>query len=38
LYASYTKFEKQFGTQTTLESTVFAKRRIQYEEEVNKMA
>ena len=34
MYASYTKFEKQFGTQTTLESTVFAKRRIQYEEEV----
>lgn len=34
LYASYTKFEKQFGTQNTLESTVFAKRRIQYEEEV----
>jgi len=34
LYASYTKFEKQFGTQTTLETTVFAKRRIQYEEEV----
>jgi len=34
LCASYTKFEKQFGTQATLESTVFAKRRIQYEEEV----
>lgn len=34
LYASYTKFEKQFGTQNTLEATVFAKRRIQYEEEV----
>ncbi len=34
MYASYTKFEKQFGTQTTLETTVFAKRRIQYEEEV----
>jgi len=34
LYASYTKFEKQHGTQTTLESTVFSKRRIQYEEEL----
>ncbi|KAJ3805374.1 hypothetical protein F5876DRAFT_51933, partial [Lentinula aff. lateritia] len=35
LYASYTKFEKQFGTRTTLESTVLGKRRIQYEEEIS---
>ncbi|KAJ7576778.1 pre-mRNA-splicing factor CLF1 [Mycena floridula] len=34
LYASYTKFEKQHGTRTTLESTVLGKRRIQYEEEL----
>ncbi|KAF9040448.1 pre-mRNA-splicing factor CLF1 [Hymenopellis radicata] len=35
LYASYTKFEKQHGTRTTLESTVLGKRRIQYEEELS---
>ena len=34
LYAAYTKFEKQHGTRTTLESTVLGKRRIQYEEDV----
>ncbi|KAJ7709731.1 hypothetical protein B0H17DRAFT_999105 [Mycena rosella] len=35
LYAAYTKFEKQHGTRTTLESTVLGKRRIQYEEELS---
>ena len=35
LYASYTKFEKQHGTRTTLENTVLGKRRIQYEEELS---
>ncbi|KAI0267390.1 pre-mRNA-splicing factor CLF1 [Gloeopeniophorella convolvens] len=35
LYAAYTKFEKQHGTRTTLESTVIGKRRIQYEEELS---
>ncbi|KAJ7219422.1 pre-mRNA-splicing factor CLF1 [Mycena pura] len=35
LYAGYTKFEKQHGTRTTLESTVLGKRRIQYEEELS---
>ncbi|KAF8134541.1 hypothetical protein EV363DRAFT_1257762 [Boletus edulis] len=34
LYAAYTKFEKQHGIRTVLESTVLGKRRIQYEEEV----
>ncbi|KAI0923069.1 NineTeen Complex (NTC) component [Taiwanofungus camphoratus] len=34
LYAAYTKFEKQHGTRSTLESTVLGKRRIQYEEEL----
>ncbi|KAF5368924.1 hypothetical protein D9758_002968 [Tetrapyrgos nigripes] len=34
LYAAYTKFEKQHGTRTTLESTVLGKRRIEYEEEL----
>ncbi|KAI0320391.1 pre-mRNA-splicing factor CLF1 [Amylostereum chailletii] len=34
LYALYTKFEKQHGTRTSLESTVLGKRRIQYEEEL----
>ncbi|KIJ37089.1 hypothetical protein M422DRAFT_33945 [Sphaerobolus stellatus SS14] len=34
LYAAYTRFEKQHGTRSTLESTVLGKRRIQYEEEV----
>ncbi|KIK68727.1 hypothetical protein GYMLUDRAFT_190062 [Collybiopsis luxurians FD-317 M1] len=35
LYAAYTKFEKQHGTRTTLESTVLGKRRIQYEDELS---
>lgn len=35
LYASYTKFEKQHGTRSTLESTVLGKRRIQYEDELS---
>ncbi|KAF7305051.1 Pre-mRNA splicing factor [Mycena kentingensis (nom. inval.)] len=35
LYASYTKFEKQHGTRSTLENTVLGKRRIQYEEEIS---
>ncbi|KAG8832668.1 NineTeen Complex (NTC) component, partial [Serendipita sp. 399] len=34
LYGAYTKFEKQHGTRTTVEATVWNKRRIQYEEEV----
>ncbi|EPQ50333.1 hypothetical protein GLOTRDRAFT_12627, partial [Gloeophyllum trabeum ATCC 11539] len=34
LYAAYTKFEKQHGNRSTLESTVLGKRRIQYEEEL----
>ncbi|TFY75779.1 hypothetical protein EWM64_g8233 [Hericium alpestre] len=34
LYAAYTRFEKQHGTRTSLESTVLGKRRIQYEEEL----
>ncbi|KIJ18606.1 hypothetical protein PAXINDRAFT_128870 [Paxillus involutus ATCC 200175] len=34
LYAAYTKFEKQHGTRSILESTVLGKRRIQYEDEV----
>ncbi|CCA67446.1 probable protein CCN1-putative cell cycle control protein [Serendipita indica DSM 11827] len=34
LYAAYTKFEKQHGTRTTVEATVWSKRRIQYEDEV----
>ena len=34
MYAAYTKFEKQHGTRSVLESTVLGKRRIQYEEEV----
>lgn len=35
LYTSYSRFEKQHGTRTTLESTVLGKRRIQYEEELS---
>ncbi|KAF5348432.1 hypothetical protein D9757_012794 [Collybiopsis confluens] len=35
LYAAYTKFEKQHGTRTTLETTVLGKRRIQYEDELS---
>ncbi|GLB39792.1 putative pre-mRNA-splicing factor CLF1 [Lyophyllum shimeji] len=34
LYASYTKFEKQHGSSSTLENTVLGKRRIQYEDEL----
>lgn len=34
LYAAYTKFEKQHGTRSTLETTVIGKRRIQYEDEI----
>ena len=34
LYAAYTKFEKQHGTKSSLESTVLGKRRIQYEDEL----
>ncbi|KAH7104467.1 pre-mRNA-splicing factor CLF1 [Auriculariales sp. MPI-PUGE-AT-0066] len=35
LYTAYTRFEKQHGTRTTLESTVLGKRRIEYEEELS---
>ena len=35
LYAAYTKFEKQHGTRSSVESTVLGKRRIQYEEELS---
>ncbi|OJA11562.1 hypothetical protein AZE42_07106 [Rhizopogon vesiculosus] len=35
LYAAYTKFEKQHGTRSIVESTVLGKRRIQYEDEVS---
>ncbi|EMD37202.1 hypothetical protein CERSUDRAFT_115106 [Gelatoporia subvermispora B] len=35
LFAAYTKFEKQHGSKTTLESTVLGKRRIEYEEELS---
>ncbi|KAL5514901.1 CLF1 [Sanghuangporus baumii] len=34
LYTAYTKFEKQHGTRSTLETTVIGKRRIQYEDEL----
>ena len=34
LCAAYTKFEKQHGTRSVLESTVLGKRRIQYEDEI----
>ncbi|OCH90829.1 protein prenylyltransferase [Obba rivulosa] len=34
LFAAYTKFEKQHGSKSTLESTVLGKRRIEYEEEL----
>ncbi|EIW83475.1 TPR-like protein [Coniophora puteana RWD-64-598 SS2] len=34
LYAAFTRFEKQHGARSVLESTVLGKRRIQYEEEV----
>ncbi|KAN0061842.1 NineTeen Complex (NTC) component [Thecaphora frezii] len=35
IYASYTRFEKQFGTTASVEDTVIGKRRIQYEEELS---
>jgi len=35
LYSSFTKFEKQHGTRSGVESTVLGKRRIQYEEELS---
>lgn len=34
IYAAYSAFEKQFGDRDGVESTVLAKRRIQYEEEL----
>lgn len=34
LYTAYTKFEKQHGSRSALESTVLGKRRIQYEDEL----
>ncbi|KAG9045708.1 NineTeen Complex (NTC) component [Tulasnella sp. UAMH 9824] len=34
LYAAYTKFEKQHGDRSGVESTVLGKRRIQYQEEL----
>ncbi|CDS00171.1 probable protein CCN1-putative cell cycle control protein [Sporisorium scitamineum] len=34
IYSSYTRFEKQFGTMSSVEDTVIGKRRIQYEEEL----
>lgn len=35
MYAAYTKFEKQHGTRSTVEATVWSKRRIQYEDDVS---
>lgn len=35
LYSAFTKFEKQHGTRSGVESTVLGKRRIQYEEELS---
>lgn len=35
IYSSYTRFEKQFGTMSSVEDTVIGKRRIQYEEELS---
>ncbi|KAG1741196.1 hypothetical protein EDD22DRAFT_921500 [Suillus occidentalis] len=35
LYTAYTKFEKQHGTRSIVESTVLGRRRIQYEDEVS---
>ncbi|KIO33062.1 hypothetical protein M407DRAFT_65845 [Tulasnella calospora MUT 4182] len=35
LYAAYTKFEKQHGDRSGVESTVLGKRRIQYQEELD---
>ncbi|SNX84394.1 probable protein CCN1 - putative cell cycle control protein [Melanopsichium pennsylvanicum] len=34
IYSSYTRFEKQFGTMSSVDDTVIGKRRIQYEEEL----
>ncbi|GAC93530.1 hypothetical protein PHSY_001095 [Pseudozyma hubeiensis SY62] len=34
IYSSYTRFEKQFGSMSSVEDTVIGKRRIQYEEEL----
>ncbi|TDL23201.1 protein prenylyltransferase [Rickenella mellea] len=34
LYFSYTNFEKQHGTRSTLECTVLAQRRVQYEDDL----
>lgn len=34
VYASYTRFEKQFGNRQDVEDTVLGKRRIQYEEQL----
>ena len=34
MHTAYTKFEKQHGVRSTLESTVLGKRRIQYEDEL----
>lgn len=38
IYASYTRFEKQFGTIKGVEDTVVQKRRLQYEEEIDAAA
>lgn len=35
IYASYTRFEKQFGSIKGVEDTVVQKRRLQYEEEID---
>ncbi|KZS91189.1 TPR-like protein [Sistotremastrum niveocremeum HHB9708] len=35
LYAAYTKFEKQHGTRSSIETTLLGKRRIQYEDEIS---
>jgi crooked neck len=35
VFASYNRFEKQYGTRQGIEDTVLGKRRIQYEEELN---
>lgn len=35
IFASYNRFEKQFGTRQGVEDTVLGKRRIQYEEELS---
>lgn len=38
IYASYTRFEKQFGSIKGVEDTVVQKRRLQYEEEIDAAA